>query len=123
MSKVPQRNNWLKASDINGEAVVTILTEAVWEEGNFKDPKTDKPQQQYVCKVNYNGDERKLKLTMKSCDNISPAYGLDSKEWIGKQILLKIKEMEVGGKDVKSIRAFPILKPAEEPKKVEGWDD
>jgi hypothetical protein len=128
MSQVPGTGTWLKADDVGPNETVKIVSEAVWEETNYKN-EDGSAKNQYVCNVSYRGEERKFKLTMKSCENLS-VYGKDSKEWIGKEIKLTVKDVEVGGKDRKTIRAFPIGEAAvqtpvdgQPSATKEAWDD
>lgn len=120
MSKVPSGNNkWIKAADVTNGETVKIISEADWQESTFN----GQTQNQYVGKVLHKGEEKNFKFTMKSCQNLSQAFGDDSKEWVGKEITLQIKEMEVGGRDVKSIRAFPATETQSVKTPAEVWDE
>jgi len=107
MSKVPKKGDgaaWLKSSEIKEGETVKIVGEANWETSTYQ----GREQHQYIGKVMHGDVEKKMKFTMKSCENISSVYGEDSNEWIGKTIVLTLKELEINGKDVLTIRAFPV---------------
>jgi len=104
MARVPQKSNWLKAADLQKGDTVKILTEADWEETSFK----GETRNQFVCQVEYKGEEKKLKLTMASCSEISPIYGDDTKEWIGKTLELESVKIMVGGEIKYSILATAV---------------
>ena len=117
MVQVPRGGNWLKAADLQIGDSVKILTEADWEESSYK----GETNNQFVCDVEYKGDKRKLKLTMASCKEVAPAYGDDTKEWIGKTLNLESIKVMVGGEVKHSILATPIGK-SPEPSSEEPWD-
>lgn len=104
MVQVPSGGKWIKAAEISLGDRVKIITEADWEESTYN----GEPVNQFVCNVEYRGEQRKLKLTMASCNEIAPVYGKDSKEWIGKELLLESIKVAVGGKMKHSILATPI---------------
>ncbi len=119
MSQVPTGGKYLKGSSIKqtGETV-KILNEADWEKGEYKGQETNS----YVCEVDYDGETRKLKLTMASCNEIAPVYGKDSKEWIGKELKIEPIKVIVGGEVKLSILASPVGIVTTQPNK-EAWDE
>lgn len=107
MSRVPGvGGKFLKADDIKDGDKVKILTEADWEETKWiKDDGTK--QMQYSCTVEYKGEERRLKLNMESCRNLT-VYGEDSKDWVGKEVVLSRIKVMVGGQTKYSIIAEAV---------------
>ena len=119
MSQVPTGGKWLKAKELKQGDKCKIIEEANWETGEYQGQET----KQYCVIVNYNGEERKLKLTMASNNEIAPVYGKDSNDWIGKELNLEPIKVMVGG-DVKlSILATPINGQTQEEKKEEWPED
>ena len=104
MSQVPTGGKWLKAKELQVGDKAVIVTEADWVKGEYNGQETN----QYICEVEYNGERRKMKMTMASCEELSPAYGKDSKEWIGKEISLEAIKVMVGGNLKQTILATPV---------------
>lgn len=114
MSRVPTGGGkFIKADEVmNGETAV-IKTEADWIDTQYTKEDGTK-QQQYVCRVEYKGEERQLKLTMASCEELV-VMGEDSADWIGQTVTFEKVKVNVGGKIKDSIWVKPahIQKPAE----------
>ena len=117
MSQVPTGGKWLKAKELKQGDKCKIVSEADWEEGEYQGQKTN----QYCVNVNYNDEERKLKLTMASCNEISPVYGKDSTEWIGKELSLEPIKVMVGGEVKQSILATPVN--GDQATAQKAWDE
>jgi hypothetical protein len=110
MSQAPTGGGpFLKATDLtpNQTIRVKIITEADWIDSSFNNPDGSK-QQQYVCEVEHEGEKKRLKLTIASCQTIVPVYGKDSVAWVGKEIGLEPIKVIVGGNVKQSILATPI---------------
>ena len=130
MSRPPTGGGaFLKAADLKPGDTATINTEADWIDSQFTKPDGSK-QQQYVCDVIYEGEERRMKLTQASCQAIvEGGYGEDSADWIGKTVKLSSVQVMVGGSMKKSIYAEPAnpaeVTPGAEPIKKEevAWDE
>jgi len=132
MSRVPRPGGqFISPKDIQGGEIVTIKTEADWIDSQFtKDDGTK--QQQYVCEVSFNGEDRRLKLTLASCDELS-VFGSDSADWIGNKIKLETVKVMVGGKMKDSIYATPVIpetqtqqeeeKEGINPETGQAWDE
>jgi len=100
MTQVPRSGGkFLRAKDLKVGDTAKITSEADWEDSDYG--------KQYVSKVEYNGEEVKLKYTMASCTEISGIYGADSKDWVGKTIKLEAIKVMVGGQVKLSILAYP----------------
>ena len=123
MSQAPLGGGpFLKAAELQPGEVVTITSEADWIDSNFTRPDGSK-QQQYVCEIERGEEKQRLKLTVASCQAIAPAYGRDSKNWIGKQLKLEAVNVMVGSSMKKSIYATPIIDPNAPPVEREAGDD
>jgi hypothetical protein len=108
MSQVPRPGGtWLKAKDIMAGERAEILTEAKWEQSDYN----GQVNNQYVCMVKHKGEEKKLKITMASCEFMA-LLGEDSTEWIGKEVVLTPIDVMVGGKVKQSILTKPVEVPA-----------
>jgi hypothetical protein len=119
MSKAPTGSgSWLKAADLKKGDTALITGEANWEKSEYNGTEVN----QYVGEVEYNGEKRKLKFTMASCNEIAPIYGEDSNDWIGKIVNLEAVKVMVSGKMKLSILATPANST---PKKTDdkAWDD
>ena len=103
MSKVPVGGGkFLKGTEIKEGEVAVIKDEANWVTGEYKGQETN----QYTATVEYKGEDRTLKFTKLSRQNLLP-LGEDSKEWIGKPISLQAVDVMVDGKMYKTIVATP----------------
>jgi hypothetical protein len=118
---------FLKAADLKPGDIATIKTEADWIDSQFtKDDGTK--QQQYVCDIEYEGEERRIKLTQASCAAlVEGGYGEDSADWLGKKITMEAVQVMVGGKMKQSIWCKPAnpdpTTPGAEPiTEEEPWD-
>jgi hypothetical protein len=107
MSRVPTGGgNFVSAKDITNGDTAVIKTEADWIDTQYTKEDGSK-QQQYVCQVEYKGEDRRLKLTMASCEELI-AFGSDSAEWIGKKIVMEKVKVMVGGSMKESILCSPF---------------
>ena len=98
---------FLKAADLKLGDTAIIKTEADWIDSQFTKEDGTK-QQQYVCDIEYEGEERRIKLTQASCMSIvEGGYGEDSSDWIGKKITMEAVQVMVGGKMKQSIWCKP----------------
>lgn len=123
--------NFIKAVDLKLGDTAIIKTEADWIDSKFTKEDGSK-QQQYVCNVEYNGEERRLKLTMASCEALT-ALGSDSADWMGKKVSLESVNVMVGGSMKKSIYATPFGSGKDQPESEsreqatdeaqKAWDD
>lgn len=86
-------SNRLKGKDIKPLEPVEILNEGEWQEDVFKDGSISKG---YWVKVKYKGQEKELKVTRASFDNLSPEWGNDTKGWVGKTAIMTIHPYEKG---------------------------
>lgn len=105
--------NFLRAADLKPGDTAIIKTEADYIDSKFTNDDGTK-QQQYVCTVDYNGEERRLKLTVASCDELA-VFGKDSSAWVGKKIALESVNVMVGGSIKKSIYATPFGSGKDQP--------
>ncbi len=119
MSVAPTGSKWLKAKELGKNDVCKIIDEANWEESEYQGQKNN----QYVCTVDYKGEERRLKFTVASCSEISPVYGKDSLEWIGKELKLESIKVMVGGEVKLSILATPTAVVTAPEGQKEAWDE
>lgn len=112
MSRPPMGGgNFLKASDLEPGDWAEIKSEADWIDSSFTKEDGTK-QQQYVCNVEYKGEERRMKLTQASCIAlVEGGFGDDSGDWINKKIKLSSVQVMVGGKIRQSIFAEPMEAP------------
>jgi len=118
--------NFLKAANLKTGDTAIIKTEADWIDSQFTKEDGSK-QQQYVCTVEYEGEERRLKLTMASCDELK-AFGSDSVDWLGKKVKLESVNVMVGGVMKKSIYVTPFGSGKDQPEnqtseKAVVWDE
>jgi hypothetical protein len=108
----------IKGKDVNDFDTIEILSEGQWIEDKFQDKQTGttKINNGFWMQCKYKGQEREVKLTRESFENLEKSWGQDTKEWIGKTAIIVVKSYEKG----KGI----LLKPT--PKKIDGkevvWD-
>ena len=119
--------NFVRAVDLKPGDTAIIKTEADWIDSKFTKEDGSK-QQQYVCTIEYEGEERRMKLTMASCEALT-VFGADSADWIGKKINLESVNVMVGGTMKKSIYATPFGSGKDQPDAVDRqevekvWDE
>ena len=90
------QSDYLKAADLNGEQVVyTIKSLAVEEIGQKKDQRPV---------LYFEETDVGMVLNKTNSRAISEVYGLETDEWIGRQIALYEKMVEFEGKEVPAIR-------------------
>jgi len=115
-------SNFLKAVDLKPNDTAIIKTEADWIDSKFTKEDGTK-QQQYVCTIDYESEERRLKLTVASCEELT-VFGSDSKDWIGKKIKLESVNVMVGGTMKKSIFVTPFGSGKDQPgDQATAWDE
>jgi hypothetical protein len=89
-------SDYLKAADLNGEQVVyTIQSIAIEEIGQKKDRRPV---------LYFEECEAGFVLNKTNSRTISDVFGLETDEWIGRQITLYEKMVEFEGKEVPAIR-------------------
>jgi len=104
---------FISPSDVRPGDTATIKTEADWIDSQFTKEDGSK-KQQYVCVVDYDGEDRKLKLTIASCDELK-VFGKNSLDWIGKKVQLEVVKVMVGGKMKNSIFVKPYGSGVDQP--------
>lgn len=108
---------FIKAVDLKPGDTAVIKTEADWIDSQFNKEDGTK-QQQYVCVVDYEGEERRLKLTQASCEQLIQ-FGSDSADWVGRKVTLVSVPVMVGGRMKKSIYVEPYGAGIDQPGAVQ----
>lgn len=77
---------FLKAEDVNHKDVVTIESEGVWQDSNFKD-EDGNPQREFRIHFRLeNGETRSTTLRSTNVKLLGKAFGVETKDWIGKEL-------------------------------------
>ena len=109
-------SEFLRASDLDRKRIkVTISRVEMRELGDDKKP----------C-VFFEGKEKGLALNVTNANTIADAYGDETDDWEGQEIILYSTKVEYRGKRVDGIRIDvpePEKKPARKAKAVEEFDD
>ena len=102
---------FLKVSEVSDGDLIKFLNEGVWiESTRFKYP-DGSPKQQLQFEIEtMTGEKRILTLNKINRENLVASWGRDTKNWIGKQAEIILKEGEVAGE----IKTLIRLKPSEE---------
>jgi hypothetical protein len=97
-------SDYLKSSDIEGQQVIyTIKSVAIEEIGQERDQRPV---------VYFDETDKGLVLNKTNSRTISDEYGLETDDWVGRQIALYEKMVEFSGKEVPAIRIkMPRAKP------------
>lgn len=110
--------NWLKSDEINTGDVVKLVDGGAWEDSQYK--KDDgTPRRQYVIRVIFKGEEKKMRLTQASGDNLADAFGEETEGWAGKKATIEKVKVMVGGKVKDSLLLIPIADVTSKPEEVD----
>lgn len=111
------QGNMLKGKDVQDGDRVKILSDGEWREFKYKEETTNS----LIIKVEYKGKETEMKVTKASYNSLSPAYGVDMKDWIGKEAILMTSPLEKGI----SIIMKPVKSTSTKPTKAEEviWNE
>lgn len=115
-------SEFLKASDVPGEAVVQFVDEGKYVDSQFKD-QAGNAKTNFNITVRLGEDEKTWTMNKTSQRAMAEAYGDESSDWVGKCAKLIIVKMLVG-KDMRDVvmgeptevEAAPIAEP-------EGWEE
>jgi hypothetical protein len=78
---------WLKASEIKNGDIVEIETEVqLVEMPDFNDK--EKMTKAFIGNVKWNGSSYKMKFTKPTRNSISPVFGNETNDWVGKKLFL-----------------------------------
>ena len=81
-----------KGEDIKTGDTVKILGEGEWIEGQFG--------QQFVVKVETRNGEKNVNFNQTTINILHDEFGEDTKNWINKEVLIRVKKDTVAGKKV-----------------------
>jgi predicted lipoprotein len=81
-----------KGEDINDGDMVTIKSEGEWIEGQFG--------QQFVIKVETKNGEKNVNFNATTRNILHDEFGDETSEWINKEVLIRTKKDNIGGRKV-----------------------
>lgn len=77
---------FLRSEDIKHKDVVLIESEGVWQDSNFKDDDGN-PQREFRIHFKLgNGETRSTTLRSTNVRLLGKAFGVETKEWVGKEL-------------------------------------
>lgn len=95
--------NYLKTTDANSGDKITFKDEGEWIESTRWKYDDGNPRVDFVIKVDFNGDEKSLRLNKGNREILTEAFGNDTKEWIGKTASITKEKVMVAGKKMDTI--------------------
>jgi hypothetical protein len=99
-------SKWLKAEDLNGREVRVKIQSCAMEAGGEGENAYEKPVLFFV------GKQKGLMLNKTNATMIADAYGDDTDDWVGKEIIVHPDRVAFQGKVVDCLRVrTPIAKP------------
>jgi hypothetical protein len=109
--KVKFSSQYLKADEVKKGAIITILDPGKEQESKFTYDNGD-PKMEYVFTVEYNGDQKQMRMNTTSRRSMVEAFGDDTISWVGKQAKLFIMPTPKGDKNM--IVLDPVVEKEEE---------
>jgi hypothetical protein len=93
-----ESKKWLKTADVIGGETITFKSEGEWIENKRYTYPDGAPRQDFVIKVDFNGDIKDMRLNKTNRDTLVNAYGKDTLAWIDQTARLTKVRGLVGGK-------------------------
>ena len=107
--------NWLTTEDAVDGGLVKFVNEGEWVESTRYTYPDGNPKQDFVIKLSYNGTEYDARINKLSRDELIPAYGNDTANWVGKEAKIKIVNYPQLKKD--GIVFYPVKEDGK------AWDE
>jgi hypothetical protein len=113
MVKLSSGGNYIKGADVKHGDTIKFLDEGEWSENTrYKYPDGNN-KWDFTCKVEHNGEEKKLRINSTNKKALIAAWGDETKEWIGKTARMSVETALIGGERKKTILLDPEgAKPA-----------
>jgi hypothetical protein len=99
-------SKYLKASDIEGNPIVTIASIRFEEVGKDKDMRPI---------MYFQGEDKGIVLNKTNATNISKLYGDETDDWRGKEVMLGTTFVDFNGQSVEAIRVYPPKRSTAKP--------
>ena len=99
---------WAKAAELGDVKRAKIVSETTPQVSTFLD-KNDKPKTQDVCKVQFDGVDEPLNVSLNRAviNGLVDAYGEDSALWQGHPLTVETEKIRVAGKAVTALYLIP----------------
>jgi hypothetical protein len=110
--------NYLKTADVATGDIITIKDEGEWIESSRWKYEDGNPKVDFVISVEIKGVVKKMRLNKTNRDILVEAYDSDTADWIGKQAVINIEKVMVGGKKMDCI----ILSVQDKPQAASSKD-
>jgi len=95
--------NFLKTVDVSNGDRIIIKEEGAWVESTMYKYDDGAAKVDFISKAEYKGEEVSIRINKTNRTTLQEAYGNDTAEWIGKQVILTKEKCMVGGKKVDMI--------------------
>jgi len=121
MVKLSTGGNFIKGEDVKHGDSVKFLDEGEWSENQKYKYPDGNPRWDFICKVDHNGDEKKMRINATNKKALIAAWGDETKDWIGKTAKMTLETALVAGERRKMI----LLEPdgAKPTKEEIAWDE
>ena len=107
MVKLSEGGDYLKSQDAKTGERVTFKDEGKWEENTRYKYPDGNPRVDFICKVMYNNEEKRLRVNKTNRDALVAAWGAETQEWVGKTAHLEVVRALVSGKMMNTILLHP----------------
>uniref|UniRef100_A0A6M3JH93 Uncharacterized protein n=1 Tax=viral metagenome TaxID=1070528 RepID=A0A6M3JH93_9ZZZZ len=90
--------NYLKTADVSNGDRITFKDAGEWIESTRWKYDDGNPKVDFVIGVEIKGVTKKMRLNKTNRDILVEAYDTDTSDWIGRQAVITIEKVMVGGK-------------------------
>ena len=97
MVKLSSNKKWVKGSEFKNGDIVKLVSEGGWEESSKFTYNDGSPVQQFIIKIEVNGEEKDMTLNKASRNNLTMTWGYETSEWVGKSAKVEKVKVMVGG--------------------------
>ncbi len=101
---------WAKATELQDVKSARIVSEARKVESQFQDEKTGAYKMQTVAKVQFEGIEEALNVSLNraTVDGLIEAFGKDSASWQGHDLRVQTEKVQVAGRNTRALYLIPL---------------
>ena len=95
--------NYLKMEDVTTGDRITISAVGDWIESTMYKYDDGNPKVDFITKAMFKGEEKSIRINKTNRTTLQEAYGDDTAEWIGKEVILTKEKVMVGGKKMDTL--------------------
>ena len=90
--------NYVKTVDVNSGDIIVFKSAGDWKENTRYQYDDGNNKMDFVMKVDFNGEEKDMRINATNRKTLIAAYGDDTEAWIGKTAKITKVKCMVGGK-------------------------